>query len=83
MVIKYYLPQGTPVFEPPYTAEENDEFYRRVGSGPVAIFHSGRRGRTPPEEASATSEPPPQSQAAPSPSADRPQGTKPSRSRQR
>ena len=30
---------GTFYHEPPYTEEEDLDFYRRVSSGPVKIFH--------------------------------------------
>jgi hypothetical protein len=36
MVTKY-TPNGNPYREPPYTAAEEAEFYRRVGGGPVTV----------------------------------------------
>jgi hypothetical protein len=36
MVTKYTA-QGNPYQEPPYTAAEEAEFYRRVGGGPVSV----------------------------------------------
>jgi hypothetical protein len=39
MVLAFKLPCGAEMHEPPYTEEEM-EFYRRVGNGPVAILHS-------------------------------------------
>ncbi|MET3995033.1 hypothetical protein ABID65_006699 [Bradyrhizobium sp. S3.9.2] len=39
-MVKVYDENGKHVFsEPPYTEDEEDEFYRRIGGGPVAILH--------------------------------------------
>jgi hypothetical protein len=43
--------------EPPYTKEEDDEFYRRTGNGPVAF--------TRPSGTATQQPPPPQSEPAP------------------
>ena len=37
MVLKYVTKNGMRIHEPPYTQAEEDEFYRRVGGGPVAM----------------------------------------------
>jgi len=39
MVLAFKLPNGAEMHEPPYTEEEELEFYRRIGGGPVAILH--------------------------------------------
>ena len=36
MVTKY-TPQGNPYQEPPYTAAEEADFYRRISGGPVTV----------------------------------------------
>jgi hypothetical protein len=36
---------GHPYREPPYTWEEEQEFYRRFGNGPITVV----KGRPPPE----------------------------------
>jgi hypothetical protein len=36
-MVRKYTPNGTPYREPPYTAAEEAEFYRRVGGGPVSV----------------------------------------------
>ena len=36
MVVKVF-PSGTVLHEPPYTQAEEDEFYARVGRGPVTV----------------------------------------------
>jgi hypothetical protein len=35
MVVKFY--GGMKVHEPPFTKAEEDEFYRRIGGGPVTV----------------------------------------------
>jgi len=45
--------------EPPYTEEEEMEFYRRVGGGPVSILHA------PKHEAPTSPKSPPPPQAKP------------------
>jgi hypothetical protein len=37
MVLKYVTKNGMRIHEPPYTQAEEDEFYRRVGGGPVTV----------------------------------------------
>jgi hypothetical protein len=37
MVLKYVTKKGTRIHEPPYTKAEEDEFYRRVGRGPITV----------------------------------------------
>jgi hypothetical protein len=37
MVLKYVTKNGTRIHEPPYTQAEEDEFYRRIGGGPVTV----------------------------------------------
>ena len=34
---------GMRIHEPPYTQAEEDEFYRRVGGGPVTVAHRDRK----------------------------------------
>jgi len=36
MVVKVYK-SGMRIHEPPYTKAEEDEFYRRIGGGPVTV----------------------------------------------
>ena len=49
MVVKIRLPDGSALHEPPYTKEEIDDFYGRVGNGPdrcaVAARSFGRSAR--------------------------------------
>lgn len=40
MVLAFKLPSGAEMHEPPYTEEEELEFYRRTGGGPISILHS-------------------------------------------
>jgi hypothetical protein len=35
MVLKYVTKNGVRCHEPPYTKEQEAEFYRRVGGGPI------------------------------------------------
>jgi hypothetical protein len=37
MVLKYVTKTGSRIYGPPYTKPEEDEFYRRVGRGPVTV----------------------------------------------
>ena len=37
MVLKYVTKNGMRIHEPPYTQAEEDEFYRRVGGGPITV----------------------------------------------
>jgi hypothetical protein len=37
MVVKYITPAGSRIHEPPYTEAEEDEFYGRIGGGPVTV----------------------------------------------
>lgn len=39
MVLAFKLPNGAEMHEPPYTEEEEMEFYRRIGGGPISILH--------------------------------------------
>lgn len=39
MVLAFKLPCGFEMHEPPYTEEEEMEFYRRIGGGPISILH--------------------------------------------
>lgn len=39
MVLAFKLPNGAEMHEPPYTDEEEMDFYRRIGCGPIAILH--------------------------------------------
>jgi hypothetical protein len=41
MVVKMRLPSGAALHEPPYTKEEVEDFYKRVGNGPIAVSRSG------------------------------------------
>ena len=40
MILKYVTKNGMRIHEPPYTKAEEDEFYRRVGGGPVTVYRS-------------------------------------------
>jgi hypothetical protein len=40
MVVKYITPGGSRIHGPPYTQAEEDEFYRRIGGGPITIFRA-------------------------------------------
>ena len=40
MVLKKVFPSGTVLHEPPYTQAEEDEFYRRIGGGPVTVYRA-------------------------------------------
>lgn len=53
MVLIRRYPNGGEVHGPPYTQAEEDEFYRRVSGGPVAIL----RGPQPAGEAAAEPDP--------------------------
>jgi len=55
MVVK--IINGMRIHEPPYTQAEEDEFYRRVGSGPVTVARPARdrTKQTVPAKASAVS----------------------------
>jgi hypothetical protein len=35
MILKYVTKNGMRIHEPPYTKAEEDEFYRRIGGGPI------------------------------------------------
>jgi len=50
MVVK--IINGMRIHEPPYTQAEDDEFYKRVGRGPVTVAHPAgdRTKQTPPEQ---------------------------------
>jgi hypothetical protein len=37
MILKYVTKNGVRLHEPPYTKEEEDEFYRRNARGPVTV----------------------------------------------
>ena len=37
MVLKYVTKNGMRIHEPPYTKAEEDEFYRRIGRGPITV----------------------------------------------
>ena len=37
MVLKYISNTGNRIYGPPYTKAEEDEFYRRIGGGPVTV----------------------------------------------
>jgi hypothetical protein len=40
-MVKVYSKDGTVLFEePPYTWEEEQEFYRRMGGGPKVVLHA-------------------------------------------
>ena len=45
MVVK--IINGMRIHEPPYTKAEEDEFYRRVGRGPITVAREGdaRKGK--------------------------------------
>ena len=37
MVLKYISKTGSRIYGPPYTEAEEDDFYRRVGGGPITV----------------------------------------------
>jgi hypothetical protein len=37
MVLKYISKTGSRIYGPPYSEAEEDEFYRRVGGGPITV----------------------------------------------
>jgi hypothetical protein len=37
MVLKYISKTGSRIYGPPYTEAEQDDFYKRVGRGPVTV----------------------------------------------
>jgi hypothetical protein len=37
MVLKYISKTGSRIYGPPYTKAEEDEFYRRIGLGPITV----------------------------------------------
>jgi hypothetical protein len=39
MVVKFTTKGGSELHEPPYIKEEIDDFYKRVGNGPVTVLH--------------------------------------------
>jgi hypothetical protein len=51
MVVKIY-PGGMRVSEPPYTKAGEDEFYRRVGGGPITVARPAgdRKEQTSPKQ---------------------------------
>lgn len=42
---------GNRIHGPPYTKAEEDEFYRRVGSGPVTVYRSTDARKAPTQPA--------------------------------
>jgi hypothetical protein len=50
MVIKKIYPDGSRLHGPPYTQAEEDDFYRRIGGGPVTVARpaSDRKAPTSP-----------------------------------
>lgn len=44
-MVKRYLPSGGYYFEPPFTPEEEDEFYRNFGGAPKATLRGSRPQR--------------------------------------
>jgi len=54
MVLKYVTKNGMRIHEPPYTQAEEDEFYRRVGGGPITVARpaSDRKEQTPKQQPS-------------------------------
>ena len=37
MVLKYIIKTGSRIYGPPYTEAKEDDFYRRVGGGPITV----------------------------------------------
>ena len=37
MVVQHVFPSGTRLHGPPYTEAEQDDFYKRIGRGPVTV----------------------------------------------
>lgn len=59
-MIRRVTPQGNPYDEPPYSAEEESEFYRRVGKGPVSVTRpTGPSSATPAHQEQRPEEPRP------------------------
>jgi hypothetical protein len=52
MVLKFVTPNGGRVHGPPYTKEEEDDFYRRNGRGPITVARpaSDRKAPTSPKQ---------------------------------
>ena len=52
MVLKYKVKGGGEVHGPPYTKEEEDEFYRRNAGGPLVVHHGvdDRKGKKSPAQ---------------------------------
>ncbi len=51
MVVKFTIPGGSRWHGPPYTKAEEEDFYRRIGRGPVTVVHGApktREGQTAP-----------------------------------
>jgi len=42
MVLKYISKTGSRIYGSPYTKAEEDEFYRRVGGGPITVARPSR-----------------------------------------
>jgi hypothetical protein len=45
VVVKFRTPDGSELHEPPYTKEEIDDFYRRVGKGPIAVLRGANAAK--------------------------------------
>jgi hypothetical protein len=47
-MVKRTTPHGTTYHEPPYTPEEERDFYRRIAGGPITVVKSTRDQRRKP-----------------------------------
>ena len=52
MVLKYIGKTGSRIYGPPYTTAAEDEFYRRIGGGPITVARpaSDRKEPTSPKQ---------------------------------
>ena len=71
-MVRVVLPDGTVYHDAPYTKEEEDDFYRRVAHGPVAILSPRPRPRPSPQPAEAEPKPAESPPASEPPQADQP-----------
>jgi len=49
MILKYVTKNGMRIHEPPYTKVEKDEFYRRIGGGPITVARPASDRKAPNE----------------------------------
>jgi hypothetical protein len=54
MVVRYIAPNGSRMMGPPYTEEEEQDFYRRMDGGPWTVLRSAKAPQTAEPGAAAT-----------------------------